>query len=109
MNELIWTLKNRSNIIEALTTLPWDLKPEQVQYLTKRHLLRFSSSEIMYVWEHLPEKFKNDKKIQLRLPCFDHFNIAEEPTSKADCLVCSRELLRAKLNNHGVNFSYCCI
>lgn len=114
--EFIWTLKNRSKIIEALTTLPWDLKPDQVKYLTKRHLLRFSPGEILYVWDHLPEKFQIDEDIQLRRPCFDHFNRPEEdsvhfdglPPAKADCCKCRRDLLYANSNNR-VNFSYCCI
>lgn len=111
--DLIRTLKNRSKIIEALTTLPWDLKPEQVKYLTKRHLLRFSPGEILYVWDHLPEKFQNDKDIQLRRPCYEHFNVPEDsvnfdglPPAKADCYKCRRDLLCA---NSRVNFSYCCI
>lgn len=72
------------------------MSPERMSRLQKRHLLHFSPRQIETVWRHLPKELKEDKDIQLRRPCYQHYNLATDrdhidgpAPSQLKCLRCT--------------------
>lgn len=54
------------------------LTPERKSRLQKRSLIYFSPSQIEAVWEYLPKELQEDKDIQLRRPCYEHYNLTKD-------------------------------
>lgn len=91
-----------------MMTNSWELKPRQIKILPREYLLRLRVYEIESIWEHLPEKYKKDREIQLRRSCMEHWNRAEDfdqidgpPPSKLNCLDCRRE--REQINEESIS------
>lgn len=90
--------KNKSEeLVDIIVTKPWDLTPQQIKQLPRNYIERLDASDLDKIWEHLPAKYKNDKKLQLQLPCYEHYNRPEHrdhidgpPPSKAACWMCPK-------------------
>nr|CAI5839307.1 unnamed protein product [Callosobruchus analis] len=52
--------------------------PELIERLPKEYLLKLSPYQLSQFWECLSNKLKEDSDLQERLPCFEHYNRAED-------------------------------
>lgn len=93
--ECIRILSNRQKIIDALITNPRDMRPDQVEYLPKKQLLKLDPWQIEGMWGHLPKRYKKDRDVQLWRPCYEHYlpehesHVDGPPPPKRTCLTCS--------------------
>lgn len=88
VGEVILKYDNYPSLIDFNTN---DLKYFPLDYLIKR----VSAIELQSVWENLPEPYKANKELQLRLPCLKHYNRTEDlihidgpPPSRKHCYLC---------------------
>lgn len=96
--EFWFNIKNRRKINAALLSEIDKLKPNQVKYLPKSYLLKLSPSTLERIWKNISKKLQKDQDIQLRRPCYDHYNRPEDlshidgpaPSKKA-CYDCNRQ------------------
>lgn len=67
---------NRERIIEAILTPIEELRPEQIKYLPKRHVIEnITPLQLNNIWEHLQPAVRLDREVQENLPCYEHWNM----------------------------------
>lgn len=99
-----FVFKKRSVVYDAVETgiKPSDdlsgLSPERMSRLQKRILISLSPRQIETIWEHLPKELKEDRDIELRRPCYEHYNLDGDQDhidgpapSRLKCIRCLRE------------------
>lgn len=94
----LWAVRNSAKIAEALLTEPRDLTPEQILFLPKNHIYRFTPAELEHVFLYLPKKYQTDSQILIKLPCYKHYTRGSgaPPPSRLACGECDRERSQAR-------------
>lgn len=66
----------------------------ELQYIPLRYLIKYAHpNELKVVWCYLPESYKENKELQVCLPCLKHYNtgrthIDGSPPRQRDCSEC---------------------
>jgi hypothetical protein len=78
-----------------------DLTINELQMIPLEYLIKYVKPlELLNIWYKLPISYKNNFLLQIKLPCFLHYNRPNlnchfdgPPPSQEKCVLCSRALL----------------
>jgi len=72
-----------------------EFTPEELYYFPINYLRRYAkSTELLSIWDNLPEKFK--KELEMELPCLGHESSSLEfdgpPVRRKNCIFCNKDI-----------------
>lgn len=89
--------EEKSNLVNAVLTPPWKLTPQQIKLLPPNYFQRLDAGDLQSIWKHIPKEYRKNKKLQLKLPCYDHWNRPEDrdhidgpPPARDKCWECQK-------------------
>lgn len=108
--ERLWRLITRLGISTFIINKVWDvmqryeedssfknIKNYELCYLPFEYYLeKVKPLDLADVWFKLPLKYRNEERLQKKLPCFEHYNLCNwethidgPPSAKEDCSLCN--------------------